>query len=341
MSETKYISNLADYESMHDEPISKTVSLKLLIPDEISGTVLGKKGDRIKQVRNDHQIAVNMNHTKGRDRIIELKSDKNSPDNKAPIVNAIADILNYCEPEYKNFINKINKNYKKDNDKLVTAMKQEGYTEVRVLMHTSVMSKIIGDKGSVIKQFRADFEDCWFNIYKECCPGSCDRVIKISGEIPRLQEVLNQLITIMCYHECTGKYSGDQKPYRGDYDPSFRAAFHRYGGFDVRYSGKRDSNFHDMPSHDDKRARNDQFYPHPPPNMPMQPMYQPVYQPVYNPVPAPVQPLAPPPAEAFNAIDKSKFSEGEVLAMSYGLSKEQFANLKKVIMSDMLKEQLR
>jgi len=105
---------------------------------------------------------------------------------------------------------------------------RRGEIEVRMLVHQSHAGAIIGRGGSKIKELREQTK-AQLKVFKDCCPGSTDRVLLITTDRSGMADAVKIMIDFL--KEIPIK--GTQKQYDAShYDPS------------VDYGGFIDKNFH-------------------------------------------------------------------------------------------------
>lgn len=177
---------------------SDVFEVRILIPANTAGAIIGKSGSNIKELRNEFNTNVQIPDSDGYERVVAATLQEQS--HAVRFVGRIAEALN-------------------------ERMRQdESECSVRLLVHQSQAGTIIGKKGARIKELREQ-TGAKIKVNQECCPGSTDRVCQITGTV----EVIEACTKIVL--------DGLQAaPPRGEiqfYDPSFVDDSYDYGGFNT------------------------------------------------------------------------------------------------------------
>lgn len=129
--------------------------LRLLIVSRNAGAIIGKGGEKIKNLREKYQAKV-------------IVPDSDSPE-RVFTIGAELDVA--CE-----LLLEVLPTWEENKDK-----GDEYECEVRILVHQSQAGAIIGKGGSAIKKLRDD-TGAQFKVYSQICPNSTDRVVQITGK---------------------------------------------------------------------------------------------------------------------------------------------------------------
>lgn len=140
--------------------------IRLLIPSNLAGAVIGKGGENIKRITSEFDAEVDVSKCQGPERVITIESD-----------------LETCCSVIRDIMKKIDKG------------NAEEY-EMRMLLHQSLAGCVIGKGGSKIKELK-DKIGCRLKIFSNAAPQSTDRVAQIIGKEEQCIECLTDIVELM------------------------------------------------------------------------------------------------------------------------------------------------
>lgn len=144
----------------------------LMIPSNAVGSVIGKGGDKIKQLRNINDAKIRVPDCTGPERVVNIRAQT-----YGDILNVVQKILGYMSE---------NKALDKQ--------------EIRLLIHKSVIGGVIGKGGSVIKKIRGS-SGAEMRVYSKCAPMSTYRCLAIKGSNDQIISALKEVTEVMSLEE--------------------------------------------------------------------------------------------------------------------------------------------
>lgn len=140
--------------------------IRLLIPSNLAGAVIGKGGENIKRITAEFDAEVDVSKCQGPERVITIESD-----------------LETCCSVIRDIMKKIDKG------------NAEEY-ELRMLLHQSLAGCVIGKGGSKIKELK-DKIGCRLKIFSNAAPQSTDRVAQIIGKEEQCIECVTDIVDLL------------------------------------------------------------------------------------------------------------------------------------------------
>lgn len=175
--------------------------VRLLIPSKMAGSIIGRAGANIKELRSRNDANVRVPDNPGPERIMWIQSK-----DYQTAINVIDQSLPYMFEESSN----------KGRD--------TGSQEIRLLIHESIVGGIIGRGGSTINQIEKE-SGSKVHAYQTCAPQSSDRCVVVRGRQEQIITALNQIMTFLATREVQGVHNM--------YDPINFDCFYAdvYGGY--------------------------------------------------------------------------------------------------------------
>lgn len=190
-------------ESKRRETTEKRYTVRLLIPTKLGGKLIGKSGSVASALRTTHGVSLNIPDSRCPERLVHIRGDELDG-----VVNCVQEIGEKLQQDINQIAN----------------LKNEEFTEVRMLIHKSICGAIIGKGGETIKVLREDTGTA-IRMNGDCCPNSTDRVCQIAGEPGNVGAAMESILNTLENSEIRG----DEQWYNvNDYNPEF---INRYGGF--------------------------------------------------------------------------------------------------------------
>ncbi|KAI1698500.1 KH domain-containing protein [Ditylenchus destructor] len=182
-------------EPMFNEALEEgKFELRLLIPSRLAGAVIGRGGANINDVSKKYDASLSM-------------PDCSRPERVLAIVCA-QEVIDDCFKEVLHYM----------------AEGKRSNLEVRMLIHDSHAGIVLGKKGSFVKEIIEKTETD-VHVYKELCPISSDRVVKITGAEEKIVEAVGIIVRELTKFPI----KAPQRLYDPiNYDPTIA---HVYGGF--------------------------------------------------------------------------------------------------------------
>merc|ERR1719383_1145916 len=169
-----------------------------------SGAIIGKSGANIKRLREAFKAGVTIPDCNGPERILTVTAELGTA------LEVLLDILPRTleGPAGSN----------------VPADPTTADVEARLLIHQSQAGPVIGRSGSKIKDLREETKTN-IKVFSQCCPGSSDRVVQISGKVEAVVDTIQRVLEL-------GTESGIKGTVQ-PYDPFNFNEFgaNEYGGF--------------------------------------------------------------------------------------------------------------
>jgi len=157
--------------------------VRLLIPSKMAGSIIGRAGANIKELRSRNDANVRVPDNPGPERIMWIQSK-----DYQTAINVIDQSLPYMFEESNN----------KGRD--------TGSQEIRLLIHESIVGGIIGRGGSTINQIEKE-SGSKVHAYQTCAPQSSDRCVVVRGRQEQIITALNQIMTFLATREVQGVHN--------------------------------------------------------------------------------------------------------------------------------------
>jgi len=157
--------------------------VRLLIPSKMAGSIIGRAGANIKELRSRNDANVRVPDNPGPERIMWIQSK-----DYQTAINVIDQSLPYMFEESSN----------KGRD--------TGSQEIRLLIHESIVGGIIGRGGSTINQIEKE-SGSKVHAYQTCAPQSSDRCVVVRGRQEQIITALNQIMTFLATREVQGVHN--------------------------------------------------------------------------------------------------------------------------------------
>ncbi|XP_034947774.1 heterogeneous nuclear ribonucleoprotein K isoform X2 [Chelonus insularis] len=176
--------------------------LRLLIPSKVAGSIIGKGGQNITNLRSQYKASIIVPDCPGPERVLTISSD----------LDTVLQVLNKVVPNLEE------NGTKHGSDEI----------DIRMLVHQSQAGCVIGKGGLKIKELR-EKTGARIKIYSNCCPHSSDRVISICGKPTTCMECVRELIATIK----TSPLKGINNPYDPhNYDDYYADEYGGYGSRD-------------------------------------------------------------------------------------------------------------
>ena len=171
---------------------------RVLVPSKVAGSVIGKGGSNIQKLRTDNNANIRIPDCPGPERIMTILTDDSDTAVK---------VLEQSIP------------YMTDAN-----TSPDTPTEVRFLIHQSIVGGIIGRAGFKIKEIR-DNSGATIKVYQNCAPQSTDRCVSLGGTADKIVKAAAEVLNVVAMTEIKGP---DQQ-----YDPiNFDSYYaNEYGGY--------------------------------------------------------------------------------------------------------------
>lgn len=155
---------------------SDMIETRLLIPSKVAGSIIGKGGSKIQQLRSDNNAKVRIPDCPGPERVMTIQTD----DTQAA-VKVIEQALPFMSEE------------------------NAAPPEVRLLVHDSIIGGIIGNRGAKIKEIRAS-TGAHVKVYETCAPQSNERCVAVGGsDDEKIVSALEMIIEIVQTNDIRGE----------------------------------------------------------------------------------------------------------------------------------------
>ena len=171
-------------KSKYERQNPECVCLRLLIQNSTGGKVIGRRAERVKNLRSRHNMKIDVSDTDSEDRILQLLSHERDSvrANTNTVLDCLEDILDEVGDEFrKAALAKHGYLYKGGMDR---GKNSNENTEIRILVNGNTMGRVIGAKACNIKELRSHCH--MVQAYSNTCPGSNDRVLAMSGNIDEI-----------------------------------------------------------------------------------------------------------------------------------------------------------
>lgn len=154
---------------------SEKFEIRLLIPSRAAGSIIGKGGAKIQQLRSENDANVRVPDCPGPERVMTIQTE-DSP----AAIKVIEQALPYMSEE------------------------NDGPLEIRLLIHDSVVGGVIGRAGAKIKEIRSD-SGANVRVYTTCCPQSTERCIAVQGNDEKIVAALEIIMEVIKSNEIRGE----------------------------------------------------------------------------------------------------------------------------------------
>jgi len=178
--------------------------LRLLMASKATGAIIGKSGANIKRLREVFKAGVTIPDCNGPERILTVTAELGTA------LEVLLDILP------RTLEGPAGTNGPAD---VSTAD-----VEARLLIHQSQAGPVIGRSGSKIKELREETKTN-IKVFSQCCPGSTDRVVQISGKVEAVVDTIQRVLELAA----ESGIKGAVQPYDPFNFNEFGAG--EYGGF--------------------------------------------------------------------------------------------------------------
>lgn len=184
--------------------------VRLLIPSKMAGSIIGRAGANIKELRSRNDSNVRVPDNPGPERIMWVQSK-----DCETAINVIEQSLPYMFEDANN---------SKARENLYGDAKGTMTQEVRLLIHESIVGGIIGRGGSTINQIEKE-SGSKVHAYQTCAPQSSDRCVVVRGRSDQIIAALKQIMAFLATRDVQGVHNM--------YDPINFDCFYAdvYGGY--------------------------------------------------------------------------------------------------------------
>lgn len=142
------------------------IQVRFIMKNSMAGQVIGSRGATIQKLRDDFDVNVQLYAEEGPERLLFFES--------ADFENITACICEYAK----------------------IVVRDDNYCEHKMLVWKHHAGGIIGNKGETINELRKKYT-CNVQMFKECCPNSTDRVVRVSGDLDKVTECLTEIIDMV------------------------------------------------------------------------------------------------------------------------------------------------
>ncbi|XP_053967410.1 heterogeneous nuclear ribonucleoprotein K homolog isoform X3 [Anastrepha ludens] len=139
--------------------------VRILIPSNIAGAVIGKGGQHIQKMRTQYKATVSVDDSQGPERTILISSDLEST------LQIVAEMLKYFE-------------------------ERDDEVDVRLLIHQSLAGCVIGKGGQKIKEIRDKIGCRILKVFSNVAPQSTDRVVQTVGKQSQVIDAIREVISL-------------------------------------------------------------------------------------------------------------------------------------------------
>jgi len=171
------------------------IELRILIPVNTAGALIGKGGSNIRELRAEFKASIQIPDSNGFERVVTAVTS--SIDDLAMFAGKASRCLN-------------------------ERTRPRDECSIRILIHKSQAGTIIGIKGTRIKELR-ETTGAKIKVNQECCPGSTDRICQITGANDILVKCVRSVLELL--------QSAPPKGHIENYNPSICDDSYNYGGF--------------------------------------------------------------------------------------------------------------
>ncbi|XP_059225185.1 heterogeneous nuclear ribonucleoprotein K isoform X2 [Stomoxys calcitrans] len=158
-------------ESHDDGPHSEKRSrhgddqVRVLIPSNIAGAIIGKGGQHIQKMRTQYKATVSVDDSQGPERTILISAELDDT------MSIITEMMKYYEERDNEF-------------------------DVRLLIHQSLAGCIIGKGGQKIKEIRDKIGCRILKVFSNVAPQSTDRVVQTVGKQNEVIDAIREVISL-------------------------------------------------------------------------------------------------------------------------------------------------
>lgn len=150
----------SDKRSRHSDD-----QVRVLIPSNIAGAIIGKGGQHIQKMRTQYNATVSVDDSQGPERTILISAELDAT------ISIITEMLKYYEERDNEF-------------------------DVRLLIHQSLAGCIIGKGGQKIKEIRDKIGCRILKVFSNVAPQSTDRVVQTVGKQSEVIDAIREVITL-------------------------------------------------------------------------------------------------------------------------------------------------
>nr|BAF57636.1 hnRNP K protein [Dugesia japonica] len=156
------------------------IELRFLIPSKAAGSVIGKSGENIRNLRRMFMARINISDNSGPERILSLEAD----------LDTILEILTQCLEKMEGCIPLPRAGSGDCNDSI-------NHVDLRMLVNQSLVGALIGRGGGRINDLREKCDLRVLKVYQTVCPDSTDRIVQLVGAIPLVIDCIGKIVD-MC-----------------------------------------------------------------------------------------------------------------------------------------------
>lgn len=153
---------------------SDKFEVRLLIPSKAAGSIIGKGGSKIQQLRSENNSNVRVPDSPGPERVMTIQSE-----DSATAIKVIEQALPFMSEE------------------------NDGPPDLRILLHDSVVGGVIGRAGAKIQEIRSQ-SGANIRVYKTCCPQSTERCIALEGDDEKIIAALEIILEVIKSNDIRG-----------------------------------------------------------------------------------------------------------------------------------------
>lgn len=176
--------------------------VRLLIPSKMAGSIIGRAGANIKELRSRNDSNVRVPDNPGPERIMWIQAKD------------CQTAINVIEQSLPFMFEDISRSKGRDNQS----------QEIRLLIHESIVGGIIGRGGSTINEIEKE-SGSKVHAYQTCAPQSSDRCVVVRGRPEQIITALNKIMAFLATRDVQGIHNM--------YDPINFDCFYAdvYGGY--------------------------------------------------------------------------------------------------------------
>lgn len=142
------------------------IQVRFIMKNSMAGQVIGSRGSTIQKLRDDFDVNVQLYAEEGPERLLFFES-------------LDFDNIMDCICEYAKIM-----------------VRDDGYCEHKMLVWKHHAGGIIGNKGETINDLRKNY-GCNIQMFKECCPQSTDRIVRVAGDLDKVTDCLREIISMV------------------------------------------------------------------------------------------------------------------------------------------------
>uniref|UniRef100_T1P7Q6 KH domain protein n=1 Tax=Musca domestica TaxID=7370 RepID=T1P7Q6_MUSDO len=139
--------------------------VRILIPSNIAGAIIGKGGQHIQKMRTQYNATVSVDDSQGPERTILISAELDDT------ISIITEMMKYYE-------------------------ERDCEYDVRLLIHQSLAGCIIGKGGQKIKEIRDKIGCRILKVFSNVAPQSTDRVVQTVGKQNEVIDAIREVITL-------------------------------------------------------------------------------------------------------------------------------------------------